>query len=220
VFGNRQPGRLVSGQLRIAATDTSNPNQELHTRQHQMHTLHKPAFDCGWIPTPPVRTEGTGVACDVGGGRMTGPPEGLTWPFPGRGEAGTDQRPPASRAIVGLHGDRPIKITKGALTALMRGRPGSNRRRSALQLEVIAGQAHSYCSDPAQAEPASVVEPMDVAAGGTGRLGNPTSSRPTDSQCRRQPRPDANVFWDGSPTWVPASIPRARLGQKGSSPYR
>jgi hypothetical protein len=27
--------------LRIAATDTSNPNQELHTRQHQMHLLHK-----------------------------------------------------------------------------------------------------------------------------------------------------------------------------------
>jgi hypothetical protein len=52
-------------------------------------------------------------------------------------------------------------------------------------LEVIAGQAHSYCSDAAQAEPASVVEPVDVAAGVTGRLGNPTSSRPTNSQCHR-----------------------------------
>ena len=60
VFGNRQPGRLVFGLLRIAATDTSNPNQKLHTRQHQLPILHKAtAFDCGWIPTPPVRTEGT-----------------------------------------------------------------------------------------------------------------------------------------------------------------
>ena len=52
-------------------------------------------------------------------------------------------------------------------------------------VEVIAGQAHSYCSESAQAEPASVVEPADVAAGVTGRLGNPTSSRPTNSQCHR-----------------------------------
>src|SRR6476661_10576989 len=36
-----------------------------------------------------------------------------------------------------------------------------------------------------QAEPASVVVPVDVAAGGTGSLGNPTSSRPTNSQCHR-----------------------------------
>ena len=54
-----QPGRLVFGLRRIAAIDTSNPNHELHTRQHQMPILHKPSVDCGWIPTPPVRTEGT-----------------------------------------------------------------------------------------------------------------------------------------------------------------
>jgi hypothetical protein len=41
VFGNRQPGRLVFGLPRIGATDTSNPNQQVHTRQHQMHILHK-----------------------------------------------------------------------------------------------------------------------------------------------------------------------------------
>jgi hypothetical protein len=31
---DRQPGRLVFGLRRIAATDTSNPNQKLHTERH------------------------------------------------------------------------------------------------------------------------------------------------------------------------------------------
>jgi hypothetical protein len=38
-----QPGRLVFGRRRIAATDTSNPNHEPHTRQHQLHILHNPS---------------------------------------------------------------------------------------------------------------------------------------------------------------------------------
>jgi hypothetical protein len=33
---DRQPGRLVFGLRPIAATDTSNPNHKLHTRQHQL----------------------------------------------------------------------------------------------------------------------------------------------------------------------------------------
>jgi hypothetical protein len=39
-----QPARLVFGRRRIAATDTSNPNHEPHTRQHQLHLLHNPSF--------------------------------------------------------------------------------------------------------------------------------------------------------------------------------
>ena len=47
---DRQPGRLVFGLRRIAATDTSNPNHERHTRQHQLQILHNPSvglwMDC------------------------------------------------------------------------------------------------------------------------------------------------------------------------------
>ena len=59
---------------------------------------------------------------------MTGPPESLTWTVPGRGEAGTDQRPPASRAIVGLHGNRPIKILEGSVDGVDEN--GRNRDRT------------------------------------------------------------------------------------------
>src|SRR6478609_7577424 len=45
---------------------------------------------------------------------------------------------------------------------------GSNRRPSAVQLEVIAGQAPSLLVRSRASSPASVVEPVDVAAGGTG----------------------------------------------------
>jgi hypothetical protein len=40
---DRQPGRLVFGPRRIAATDTSNPNHELHSRQHHLPILHNPS---------------------------------------------------------------------------------------------------------------------------------------------------------------------------------
>jgi hypothetical protein len=47
---DRQPGRLVFGLRRIAATDTSNPNHKLPTRQHQLQILHNPSvrlwMDC------------------------------------------------------------------------------------------------------------------------------------------------------------------------------
>ena len=149
-----------------------------------------PAFDCGWIAgLHRVRTEGDAVACDVADGRRTAPPRRLDH---GHLQAAVrPQRAPATARIAsdwrsppGPANQDPRRVTVEPPTT-MAGSLGSNRRPSAVQLEVIAGQAHSYCSDPAQAEPASVVEPVDVAAGVTGRLGNPTSSRPTNSQCHR-----------------------------------
>ena len=53
---DRQPGRLVFGLRRIAATDTSNPNQKLHTRQHQMHILHKPSVGL-WMDSDSTSTD-------------------------------------------------------------------------------------------------------------------------------------------------------------------
>jgi hypothetical protein len=53
---DRQPGRLVFGLRRIAATDTSNPNQKLHTRQHQMHILHKPSVRL-WMDSDSTSTD-------------------------------------------------------------------------------------------------------------------------------------------------------------------
>jgi hypothetical protein len=74
-----------------------------------------PACGWGWIATPPSTDCRNAVACDVGDGPMTGPPKRLTRTSLGRGEAATDQRAPASRAIDGLNGDRPIKITDGCV---------------------------------------------------------------------------------------------------------
>ena len=56
---DRQPGRLVFGLRRIAATDTSNPNQSYTPGSTNCTFSTSPALDCGWIPTAPVRTDGT-----------------------------------------------------------------------------------------------------------------------------------------------------------------
>ena len=53
---DRQPGRLVFGLRRIAAIDTSNPNQKLHTRQHQMHILHNPSVGL-WMDSDSTSTD-------------------------------------------------------------------------------------------------------------------------------------------------------------------
>jgi hypothetical protein len=53
---DRRPGRLVFGLRRIAATDTSNPNQKLHTRQHQLQILHKPSVGL-WMDSDSTSTD-------------------------------------------------------------------------------------------------------------------------------------------------------------------
>jgi len=80
-------------------------------------------------------------------------------------------------------------------------------------VEVIAGQAHSYCSDPAQAEPASVVEPSGCRCWRHGQAWQPNLVTANQLPMSPPPRPDANLCWDRSPTWVAAAIPRARPGK-------
>jgi hypothetical protein len=53
---DRRPGRLVFGLRRIAATDTSNPNQKLHTRQHQLQILHNPSVGL-WMDSDSTSTD-------------------------------------------------------------------------------------------------------------------------------------------------------------------
>ena len=62
------------GLLRIAASDTSNPNQKLPPGTNCI-ILHKPSVRL-WMDSDSTGTDrGNGVACDVGDGRMTGPPD-------------------------------------------------------------------------------------------------------------------------------------------------
>ena len=71
------------------------------------------------------------------------------------------------------------------------------------QLEVIPGQAYSYWSGLAQAEPASVVgQWMSLMAARAGLATQPCHGQPTPNVAAN--RVLTNVLWDGSPPHITA----------------
>jgi hypothetical protein len=129
----------------------------------------------------PTTDRRNAVACDVGDGRMTAPPEGLTWTCPGRGEAGTDQRPPAPRAIVGLHWDRPIKITEGCVDRIAAWPAGIEPATCRFSVGSDCGTRSFILVRPPRklSQQASLSQWMSLMASGAGLATQPCHGQPT-----------------------------------------